>query len=295
MFGRKSIQFMSMKNTFVVGTLLLFLILSACKEVDQKTITTDEATVLVSEAATAYSIFASTQEEGTTAGFKSENMMKSAKTDADDYPNISIEPFDLETWPKTITVDYGPENVTGLDNHQRRGILLITADNFPGVTGAEWEITFDDFYQDNYKVEGVQTITYTGPNTSEHPLYTCTVSDGVITSTDDKKFYFEQQTKREWITGYDTPLNFCDDNYEITGTQSGKSSDGYTYTMSASTPLVVGTCCHWIKEGILYIGLDEYDLSCEIDYRPASDTGEDTCNNLASITVFEETYEVTLP
>lgn len=284
-----------MKNSIFLFSILLILWVSACKEVDQKTITTEEATVLVTEAATAYSIFASTQEEGTTAGFKSENMVKSAETTSADYPIISIEPLDLTTWPKTITVDYGPENITGLDNHQRRGKLIINADNFPREVGAEWVITFEDFYHDNFKVEGEQTITYKGLNASEHPVYSCTVKDGVITSADDKKFYFEQETEREWIAGYDTPLNFCDNDYEITGTHGGKSSDGYIYSMSTTTPLVVGTCCRWIKEGILYIGLDNYDLSCEINYKPASDTGEDSCNNLASVTVFGETFEVNLP
>lgn len=288
-----------MKNRLLVF-ILLILVGSACNEVDERIITAEEATVLVTEAATAYSIYASTQEEGTTAGFQSENMVKSAKTTSEDYPLISIEPLNLTSWPKTITVDYGPENITGLDNHQRRGKLVISADNFPSVNGAEWEITFDNFYHDNYKVEGMQTITYNGPNDSEHPVYTCTVGDGAITAPNGKKFYFEQHTQREWINGYDThavisgeTADFCDDEYQITGTHGGKSSDGYTYSMSTSTPLIVGTCCRWIKEGVLFIGLDDNELSCEIDYRPANDTG-DACNNMASITVFGETFEISL-
>ena len=290
-----------MKNTLFAVLGMLILLISACDEVDKRTITSEEATVLVVEAATAYSIYASTQEEGTTAGFQSEDLLKSAKTTSQDYPQISIEPLDLTTWPKIITVDYGPENITGLDNHQRRGKLIITADNFPGVSGAEWEITFDDFYHDDYKVEGLQTISYNGPNASEHPVYTCSVNDGVIISPDGKRFYFEQQTLREWVNGYDThaitsgeTADFCDDEFQITGTHSGTSSDGYAYTMSTSTPLMVTNCCRWIQEGVLFIGLDDYDLSCEIDYRPESDTG-DACNNLTSVTVFGETFEVNLP
>lgn len=290
-----------MKKTSFVFSILSILVISACNEVDQRIITSAEATILVTEAATAYSIYASTQEEGTTAGFQSEVMMKSAQTTSENYPQISVDPLDLTTWPKTITVDYGPENIAGLDNHQRRGKLIISADNFPSVTGAEWEITFDDFYHDDYKVEGVQTITYNGTNASEHPVYICTVADGVITAPEGKKFYFEQQTQREWVSGYDThavtsgeTMDFCDDEYQITGTHGGRSSDGYTYSMSTSTPLIVSPCCHWVKEGVLYIGLDDYDLSCEIDYKPAGDTG-DLCNSIASVTVFEETFEITLP
>ncbi|WP_163324912.1 hypothetical protein [Draconibacterium mangrovi] len=290
-----------MRNTLLVVLGLLILLITACKEVDKRTITSDEATVLVMEAATAYSIYSSTQEEGTSAGFQSEGMLKSATTTNENYPQISIEPLDLTSWPKTITVDYGPENILGLDNHERRGKLIITADNFPGVSGAEWEITFDDFYHDDYKVEGVQTIAYSGPNASEHPVYNCTVSDGVITAPNGERFYFEQQTQREWISGYDTHMvtsgetsDFCDDNFQITGTHSGTSSDGYAYTMSTTTPLLISNCCRWIKEGVLYIGLEDYDLSCEIDYRPATDTGDD-CNNLVSVTVFGESVAVNLP
>ncbi|WP_319479668.1 hypothetical protein [uncultured Draconibacterium sp.] len=290
-----------MRNTLFVVLGLLILLVAACDKVDKRTITSEEASVLVVEAATAYSIYASTQEEGTTMGFQLDSLLKSATNTSEDYPLIFIEPLDLTTWPKIITVDYGPENISGFDNHELRGKLVISADNFPSVSGAEWEITFDEFYHDNYKVEGVQTISFDGLNGNEHPVYTCSVSDGVITSPDGKKFYFEQQTQREWVNGYDTnaitsgeTVDFCDDEFEITGTHSGISSDGYAYSMSTTTPLVVGTCCRWVKEGVLYIGLDDYDLSCEIDYRPASDTG-DTCNNVASITVFGETFDIALP
>lgn len=292
-----------MKNTIAAGFLMLVFLFPACKEVDQKTITSDEAVVLVTEAATAYSIFASTQEEGTKAGLdlQLQGQTKSAEYTSEDYPIITVSPLDLTSWPKTITVDYGPENVTGLDMHQRRGKMIISADNFPSVSGAEWEITFDEFYHDDYMVEGVQTIKYNGLNASEHPVYKCTVSEGVITAPTEEVFHFEQQTQREWISGYDThaaltgdEADFCDDLYKITGTHSGKSSDGYTYTMTTSSPLIVGVCCRWVQEGILNISLKDYELSCEIDYRPASDTSEDACNNVASITIFGVSSEITL-
>lgn len=260
---------------------------------------TSNAQTLLTEAVTAYSLFSNTQEEATRTGMQLESF-KSAQIHTQDYPQITVEPNDPLSWPKTISVDYGPENVSGIDGRARRGVMIIVVQNFPGVENASWEVSFDEYYIDDYKIDGTQTITYKGVNASEHPEYNCTVTSGEITSPEGKSFLFEQNTTREWINGYDTHYvltknidDLCDDDYLITGEHSGVSSEGYTYTMSTKEALQVNVCCQWIMDGKMIVELQDAELNCEIDYRPGNDTG-DMCNNLATFNIFGNTIPVSL-
>lgn len=291
-----------MKKTILSLGVLILLGISSCKDVEKKTMSDGEAQTLLIEAATAYSIFAGTQEDATRAGLESESMLnKSAqKTALEGYPQISVDPLDLSTWPKTITIDYGTENITGMDGHKRRGVMMIQADNFPDVDGAVWKINFSDYYHDDNKVDGEQTIKYLGENANGHPEYQCFVTDGIITTPEQKEYYFEQQITREWIEGYDTHYvltgdmdDLCDDTYKFTGSHWGISSDGYSYSMSTDEPLIVNVCCRWVKDGVLKVSMDDYELSCEIDYNPAGDSGE--CNNQASFSIFGVSVPIELP
>lgn len=283
-----------MKNTILILGFLISLILSSCNDVDKKTISDDEAQTLLTEAVTAYSIYSGTQDQATLAGMQTEYLLsKSAQNPApEEYPTITIDPIDLTTWPKTITIDFGSENVTGADGNKRRGIMIVEAKNFPGIEGAEYTITFSDYYHNDYKVEGTQTIKNMGLNSNQNPEYQCSVVDGVITSPDDDIFYFEQQTTREWIEGHDTHFvltgkaeDLCDDRYEITGQHSGISSTGYSYNISTKEALVVSVCCRWVEDGILTVNMEDNDLSCEIDFKPEDDMG-DSCNDQALFTIF---------
>ncbi len=289
---------------------LLFLIIlgsvfmPSCEKIEETKATPDLNKVqnMLLEATTAYNIYAKTQEEATKTVFDVENALntKSGQVVSGNYPQISIMPFNLTDWPKTITVDYGPDNIRGVDGRYRRGILNITANNFSNIENAEWSITFTDYYQNDYKVEGVQTVKYTGLNNSENPEYECIITEGIVTSPAGKVFKFEQQITREWITGYDTHYasqgnidDLCDDEYLISGTHSGTSSDGYSYTMSTKEPILLNICCKWIMDGILSVNLPDYDLGCEIDYRHDEETGE-MCNNQAMFTFLGMSYQVAL-
>lgn len=282
-----------MKKHLIPGILFLILInFSSCKDINTKTMDSNDAQTLLTESVTAYSIFASTQEEATLKTTEVKDSLKSAAI-TDGYPVVSVEPLDLTSWPKTITINYGPDNIVGWDGVERRGTIVIEATNFPGVENATWQLTFDEFYHNDYLVEGTQTITYKGLNESENPYYACKVENGMITSPEGKSFHFEQSTVREWIGGQETPLNICDDDYQITGTHSGISSDGYTYSVTTTEPLLVNVCCRYIEDGKLNVELQDANVTCEIDYRPGNDTG-DLCNDLATFIIFGNTIPIHL-
>ena len=290
-----------MQKRIFLATLITGWLLWSCNDIEKKTISNEEAVTLLTESVTAYDLFSSIQDEAFQRGDVVENSLKSATKQNDTYPRLKVEPSDLTTWPKTITINYGSEEIEGIDQRMRKGSIIINASNFASLPNASWEITFDEYYQDGYKIEGTQTIQNKGLNSSNHPEYSCKVEDGAITSPDGKQFRFEQQTTREWISGYDTHLvlsgdteDFCDDEYLISGSHSGISSHGYLYEMSTKQDLHVNVCCRWIMEGILSVTLPDNDLNCQINYHPSSETG-DLCNNQAVFTIFEDQTPITLP
>ena len=63
-------------------------------------------------------------------------------------------------WPKTITLDFG----TGctVENITRKGkIIAIFTDRFRN-TGAKISVTFENFYVNDHKIEGIKTIINNG-------------------------------------------------------------------------------------------------------------------------------------
>lgn len=288
-----------MKNHIIPALFIFILLFASCNDIKKKTMDSSDAQLLLSEAVTAYDIFSNTQEESTRTGLQLNELSKSALVTATEYPIITVDPIDL-TWPKTITVDFGPENITGIDGRLRRGVMIIVAQDFPNVDNATWETSFDGFYLDDYLVEGIQDVKYTGSNSNGHPEYECTLTDGKITSPEGKSFLFEQHTTREWTNGYDTHYilsknldDLCDDDYQISGNHNGVSSDGYTYTMTTTEPLLVNVCCKYVEDGKLMVELQDAELNCEIDFRPGNDNGE-LCNNLASFIIFGNTVPIKL-
>ena len=288
-----------MKKQLIPGLALLFLFIYSCHDIETKTLDSGDAQTLLTESITAYDIFSSTQEESTQRGLQFE-ATKSAQMPAPEYPQVMVDPADFTSWPKTITIDYGPENVTGIDGRERRGVMIIVAQNFPNVDNSSWVVSFDEFFIDDYQVEGTQTVNYTGSNENGHPEYECMVTEGKITPPEGKSFLFEQHTTREWVNGFDTHFaltgnldDLCDDDYEITGEHSGVSSSGYSYTMTTTEPLLLNVCCKYIEDGILSVELPDADLNCEIDYRPGNDTG-DLCNNQAAFNIFGNTIPIQL-
>jgi hypothetical protein len=290
-----------MKNIFVLSGLFLMMFFTSCEETEKGSLDATQAQTVLTEAVTAYSIYAETQKEATKAAFDAENTLKSGQLYAVEYPQVTIEPFNATDWPKTITIDYGTENLQGQDGRYRRGVMVITASNMADVENTVWDIAYSDFYLNDYKVEGDHSVQYLGKNENNNPEYSGSIVNGKITSPEGKIFFFEQETTREMIAGQETHYvtsgninDLCDDEYLVTGTHSGESSEGYTYTMSTEEPLHLSVCCKWVMDGKLAVSLPGSLLNFEIDFRPDGDTGE-MCNNSAAFSVFGITYPVDLP
>lgn len=178
------------------------------------------------------------------------------------YPIVDVNPKD-SVWPKTITVDYGSQNVLGEDMRQHRGKMTVVATALYRSEGSELTVSFDNFYIDNYKVEGTQIIKNIGRNSSNQLTYNVQVLNGKLTSPQNIISTYVQNTTRTWIEGDTTLMNVLDDTYSIEGNQSGVSSDTIAYALATVEPLEVNVGTKWPLAGKLDVtvnGLPKFQL-----------------------------------
>jgi len=189
---------------------------------------------------------------------------------------ITITPLDA-TFPKTITIDFGTTNCTGIDGRNRRGIINATLSNWYRTPGAVLTITTANYYLNDYKIEGTKTVTNAGYNDSQNLTFTVEILNGVVTNPDGNSFTWNTTRTREWVSGQETILNILDDVFLISGDAHGVTSKEKEYSLNIITPLEVAIDCPWIKSGTLDITVGTGSLS--VDY------GDGTCDPNATATV----------
>ncbi len=259
----------------------LLLINTACELNIESTVSTEQTLTALKQSSQSTTIFKDVFNEiNNTARYVDDSI--NDRNDAepvvkDPFPSLSIEPFDATSWPKTIILDYGPVNHLCSDMRERRGKLIIEATDLYSNQACEITTQFENFYQDNYKVEGKHTITYTGDNEQGFPVFDISVENGMIYAPDAKAYSFEQNTQREWVEGSETLLNYEDDVYLLTGEQDGYSSDSIKYDIEIrnDSPLDIWVKCRWVRAGIIDIKIkDVPDVTL--------DFGEGECDNYAT-------------
>lgn len=174
---------------------------------------------------------------------------KSAKT-ISVGPVITIEPFDYTSFPKTITIDF-QAGVLCEDGITRKGMISIVSTDWYGNEGSEHTTTFNNYYHNDYKVEGTHYVKNLGRNLDDNLEYSVIVENGKITSNTGKNINYTENSLRTWIAGSDSPLNIWDDEYLLDGTQSGISSEGVEYMLTIEESLHFVLLPRNIKSGIL--------------------------------------------
>lgn len=190
------------------------------------------------------------------------------------------------SWPKTIVLDFGTTNCTGADQKERRGKIYITMSDRYHNVGTVTTITPQDYYVNDIKVEGTKTVTNNGLNSAGNMTWSIDVSNAKITSG-SKVITWNSTRTREWVQGAATPFNIFDDVYEITGSANGVSSGGDSFTVQITKALQVNIGCRWITKGAFDLTVANLPVR-NVDY------GSGTCDNQATLTINNKTYNITL-
>ena len=154
---------------------------------------------------------------------------------------------DTLSTPKKITIDFGT-GCTNANGVTRKGIIYITYTGRYRAEGTVIHIVSENYFVNENKVDIDRTVTNLGENTNGHLTFgihaerTVTFPDGTTSSSTIDKV-------REWITGANTPRDFTDDIYRVTGTGTHTSRRGMVYDATTLTPLIRKVVCHQFVSG----------------------------------------------
>ena len=203
----------------------------------------------------------------------------------DKCPVVSVENPETGIWPKVITIDYG-SGCTGFYNHTRSGKIIVEVTGPRRLEGSRRRVTFDNYYFNGIKVEGVKVFENLGANENQNFVISVTLTNGRLVLPDGKTIERTVDHKREWIAGFMTP-NLWDDECLVTGSATGKNAEDITYVRTISTPLHWKRVCEFIVSGIIEIerkGEEAFNL----------DYGDGECDNKALVSRGEESKEIEL-
>lgn len=199
--------------------------------------------------------------------------------------NCATITIDTTSSPKVIVIDFGSTNCLCDDGKNRRGAIVTTFTGPYGQAGTVITHTPQDYYVNDYKIEGTKVVTNNGTDGNGDPYFTVDI-DGTITKPTGEVFTYMSDRIRTWIEGHATPLNIWDDEYEITGTASGTNAQGGSYTISSVSPIHYKLGCKWPVSGILDIDLSSLNHDITVDY------GNGNCDLSFTATYRNKTYTI---
>ncbi len=199
---------------------------------------------------------------------------------------VSVDNSEAGVFPKVITLDFG-DGFTGRRGNVLKGKIIVTISGRMALAGSVRTITFEDFYVNDNKVEGIKTVTNNGLNDESQPSMTVTAND-TITRTDGKIVTWNSNRTRTRTDNNGTPLVYWDDTFTITGSSNGVNARGVAYSMTIddTNPLVmVGGWPFFVKGTVI---MESESRTAVMDY------GDGTKDRIATLTINGVTKEITL-
>lgn len=274
-----------MKSNYLNSTLAIAAIclvsLSSCKkEKDEVSADNDTSTSIENAVAdAAYNDVANIADQG----FSGTIYTYRSASDEGNLTSCASVSFDTLSTPKSFTIDFGTSNCLGNDGNYRRGKIIVTYTGAYRDSGSSHTITFDAYYVNDNNIGGTKTVTNTGRNNAGNLTYAVTINGSII--WDPQTFggggtstYTANRT-REWIEG-DSTQQWFDDVYLISGTSSGTTRTGASYTANTISPLKKYINFRYITDGTLaFTPSGKYTRYVNFGYSNAAK------DNLAQVTI----------
>jgi len=261
---------------------------SSCKK-DKEEVDNDTESVIENAMAdAAYNDVASIADEGYTgslSSYRGEN------------PNLifttcATVTFDSSVTPKKFTVDFGTTDCLCNDGNYRRGKIIVTYTGFYRDSASTHTITFDNYYVNYNKIEGTKTVTNGGRNAAGNLVYSVSINGSI---TWDPQYFggggtstYNSTRSREWSAGEST-LIWSDDVYLISGTSSGTTRSGNSYSLNTTEALKKEIGFKHITDGTLAF-TPSGKTTRIIDYGYPNGARD----NLAQVTIGSLTFTITL-
>lgn len=187
----------------------------------------------------------------------------------------------------TVVIDFGTSNCMCNDGRSRRGKILASFTGRYRDAGTVISISFDNYFVNDNQIKGTKTITNQGLNQAGHLVYAIQVNGQIIKANNGGTITWSSTRQREWISGEGTPI-WTDDEYSITGSASGTTATGISYTIVINQPLIRKMSCRWFESGSVTL-TPEGKPARTLDY------GNTGCDANATVSVLGINIPVILP
>jgi hypothetical protein len=214
--------------------------------------------------------------------------LKSGSFDTIYMGTCVVATLDYSTIPFVLTIDFGTTNCQCDDGVYRRGKIIVTFSGDYWAQGTVITYGFENYFFNDNQVLGTKTVTNKGRNQAQNLYWEVVVDGQIIKANNGGTLTWNSSYQYEWSAGEPTPGIWWDDVYKLTGTASGISTDGESYTYTITSPLVKKLSCEWIVSGTIEMQIQGYPL-ITVDY------GTGNCDAVATALVNGVTYTITLP
>jgi hypothetical protein len=199
--------------------------------------------------------------------------------------NCATVTKDTISFPRTITVDFGPNNCLCKDGKNRRGTILISYTGAYKAAGTIRTITYNNYFVNDNQIKGIKVVTNNGTNVAGNINYTIDTKDTIVKANAGGIVTRQSLRNREYIAGANT-AQWIDDKYSITGNASGVRANGFNWSMTITQPLIVDhSCVYRITQGAMEIQPQGKALRT-LDY------GNGSCDNNATLTINNKTFNI---
>jgi hypothetical protein len=189
-------------------------------------------------------------------------------------------------FPVTVTVDFGTDGCTSaFDGLNRKGKIIYVFSGPLLAPGTTVSASFDHYFVNGYGLQGSCSITN---NSDQNGFsFSAQITNGIFTFPDLTNFHYSGNKTIQMSAGSNTPFDFSDDVYAITGSSNFSASDGSSLVSTITTPLTKALSCLYIGGGTVSFVYDQV-VSGTIDF------GDGSCDNKATLNVGSVSREITL-
>ncbi len=185
--------------------------------------------------------------------------------------NVTLNPNDFITFPKTVTVDFGSVGCTDQYGVTRKGKLTAVFTDYLHNPGAHVDVSFDNYYVNGVKLEGHYALANTSPNANSR-TFADTISNAIATTPDGKTCSWNATRSSVQTAGFSTTTILSDDEYTGQGVSSGIGFNGKTWD-AVSKDILWKLNCRYLTSGVVTIHSNGDPTPLIVDF------GNGTCDN----------------
>jgi hypothetical protein len=198
-----------------------------------------------------------------------------------------------DTENNILTIDFG-DGCVGPYGRTRKGKIIVAYSSVIGDEIANRIITFEDYFVNNKGVTGTIELRDISINASGNLQSVKKLVDLTISLPNGERVVFNGSRTRELISGYADDI-LSNNIYKITGTISGQSTTGRSFTLEITEPIIADWTCAALGNFARVSGTVEMTkLGGYVSRKRTVDYGDGDCDNVITVTTFRRTYEVSV-